>query len=128
MALLWENHEQHLRVATWLKSVPTFATCPLVQIGFARVSSHPQLGYGQVPEIAFNALRHFVANKRHIFIPDSLSCTDRVLRTELMLGANQITDFYLVALARQHGFRLATLDAPLASAFMNESPLVELVT
>src|ERR1039458_9036657 len=42
-------------------------------------------------------------------------------------GANQITDRYLVALARQHGFSLATLDQPLAKGFANETGLVELV-
>jgi hypothetical protein len=44
-----------------------------------------------------------------------------------MAGANQITERYLVALARQHGFSLATLDQPLAKGFANETGLVELV-
>ena len=60
-------------------------------------------------------------------MPDDLSCADRVVRTELMTSANQITDRYLVALARQHGFSLATLDEPLAKSFAGESNLVELV-
>jgi predicted nucleic acid-binding protein len=33
-----------------------------------------------------------------------------------MAGASQITDCYLVALARQHGFSLATLDQPKPNA------------
>jgi predicted nucleic acid-binding protein len=44
-----------------------------------------------------------------------------------MAGANQITDRYLVALARQHGFRLATLDQALAKSFAVEAGLVELL-
>ncbi|MGP8198920.1 MAG: hypothetical protein ACLQU4_05390 [Limisphaerales bacterium] len=44
-----------------------------------------------------------------------------------MAGANQITDRYLVALARQHGFSLATLDQPLAKSFADETGLVELL-
>ena len=44
-----------------------------------------------------------------------------------MAGANQITDRYLVALARQHGFCLATLDEPLVRSFLGETGLVELV-
>lgn len=56
-----------------------------------------------------------------------MSCADRVVRTELMTGANQITDRYLVALARQHGCSLATLDQPLAKSFAGEADLVELV-
>ena len=50
VALLWENHEHHLKARSWFKNVPAFATCPVVQLGFARVSSHPLLGYGMTPE------------------------------------------------------------------------------
>jgi toxin-antitoxin system PIN domain toxin len=127
MALLWENHEHHIQARSWFRGVSAFATCPVVQLGFARGSSHPLLGYGLTPELAFGVLRQFVADPRHEFIPDDLSCTDRVVRTELMTGANQITDRYLVALARQHGFSLATLDQPLAKSFANEASVVELV-
>jgi predicted nucleic acid-binding protein len=42
-------------------------------------------------------------------------------------GANQIPDRYFVALARQHGFSLATLDQPLARSFADETGLVELL-
>ena len=127
MALLWENHEHHTQARLWFKDVSAFATCPVVQLGFARVSAHPLLGYSLTPELAFGVLRQFLADPRHQFIPDDLSCTDRVVRTELMTGANQITDRYLVALARQHGFSLATLDLPLAKSFAGETGLVELI-
>jgi toxin-antitoxin system PIN domain toxin len=127
MALLWENHEHHTMARSWFRNVSAFATCPVVQLGFARVSSHPLLGYGLTPELAFGVLRQFIADPRHAFISDDLSCTDRVVRTELMAGANQITDRYLVALARQHGFNLATLDQPLAKSFADEAGLVELL-
>ena len=127
MAVLWENHEHHTQARLWFKGVSAFATCPVAQLGFARVSSHPLLGYGLTPELAFGVLRQFIADPRHEFIPDDLSCADRVVRTELMTGANQITDRYLVALARQHGFSLATLDEPLAKSFADETGLVELL-
>lgn len=127
MALLWENHEQHTQARSWFKGVSAFATCPVVQLGFARVSAHPLLGFGLTPERAFGVLRQFLADPRHEFIPDDLSCADRVVRTDQMAGANQITDRYLVALARQHGFCLATFDKPLARSFANEAGLVELL-
>ena len=110
MALLWENHEHY----------------PVAQLGFARVSSHPLLGYGLSPEQAFSVLRRLLADPRHRFISDDLSGEDRVVRTDLMSGANQITDHYLAALARQHQMSLATLDEPLVRAFANESGLVHL--
>jgi uncharacterized protein len=127
MALLWENHEHHAKTRSWFKGVSAFAICPVVQLGFARVSSHSLLGYGMTPEAAFGVLRQLLADPRHRFTPDDLSCADRVVRTDLMAGANQITDRYLVALARQHGLNLATLDEPLAKTFAGESGLVELV-
>ncbi|MGH7993830.1 MAG: TA system VapC family ribonuclease toxin [Limisphaerales bacterium] len=127
MALLWENHEHHAKARSWFKNVAAFATCPVVQLGFARVSSHPLLGYGMTPEAAFGVLRRLLADPRHQFLPDDLSCADRVVRTDLMASANQITDRYLVALARQHQLGLATLDEPLVKSFTSESGLVELV-
>lgn len=124
MALLWENHEHHLILRRWFQTVTGFATCPVTQLGYARVSSHPLLGYGMTPDHAFGILRKLLADARHHFIPDDLSCEDRVVRTELMAGPNQITDRYLVALARQHKLTLATLDEPLAKAFKDEPGLV----
>jgi predicted nucleic acid-binding protein len=44
-----------------------------------------------------------------------------------MTSANQITDHYLIALARQHHLTLATFDGSLANAFADESDLVQLV-
>jgi predicted nucleic acid-binding protein len=79
------------------------------------------------PEAAFGVLRQLLADPRHEFIPDDLSCTDRVVRTELMPGANQITDRYPIALARHQGASLAILDQPLAKSFAGEPSLVELV-
>ena len=127
MALLWENHEHHPKVRAWFKRVSDFATSPVSQLGFARVSAHPLLGYGLTPESAFGVLRQLLADPRHQFIPDDLSCADRVMRTDLMTGANQITDRYLIALARQHQCRLATLDEPLAKIFSDETKLIELI-
>jgi predicted nucleic acid-binding protein len=72
-------------------------------------------------------LRRFLADPRHRFVPDDLSCADRVVRTDLMAGTNQVTDHYLVALARQHRLSLATFDEPLVKAFASESDLVTLV-
>jgi toxin-antitoxin system PIN domain toxin len=127
MALLWENHEHHQIARRWLRSVADFATCPVSQLGFARVSSHPLLGYSMSPDQAFGVLRRLLADSRHRFVPDDLSCEDRSVRTDLMGGANQITDHYLVALARQHRFSLATFDEPLARAFVGDAQLVQLI-
>lgn len=128
MALLWENHEHHARARHWFTTVTAFATCPVTQLGFARISSHPMLGYGTLPDQAFGVLRRFLADARHHFVPDNLSCEDRVLHTERILGTNSVTDHYLAALARQHGLTLATFDVALSRAFPEEAGLIELVS
>ncbi len=127
MALLWENHDQYHQAQRWLATVPQFATCPLVQLGFARISSNPLFGYTYRPEQAFSTLRKFLADERHRFVPDDLSCDERALLTERIVGAGQITDRYLVALAQRHGLALATFDAALGRAFSNGTNVVELV-
>jgi len=127
MALLWHNHDHHEKARKWFQSIDRFATCPVSQLGFARISSHPMLGYGMSPDQAFSVLRQFLSTPRHLFVPDNLSCEDRVLRTDMMRGSNQVTDHYLAALARQHNHALATLDEQLAQAFLAELRLVKLV-
>jgi len=127
MALLWENHEHHQVARAWFREITDFATCPVTQLGFARVSSHPALGYSMSPDQAFSVLRTFLADARHRFISDDLSCEDRVVRTDLMASANQVTDHYLVALARKHNFALATFDESLTNTFRQETDLVQLV-
>jgi len=79
------------------------------------------------PDKAFSVLRRFLADARHRFVFVDLSCADRVLRTDLMTGANQVTDHYLVALARKHGFALATFDESLSSTFSQETDLIRLI-
>jgi toxin-antitoxin system PIN domain toxin len=127
MALLWESHEHHDIARGWFRTVNEFATCPVTQLGFARVSSHPALGYGMSPDEAFAVLRRLLADSRHRFVPDDLSCDDRVVRTDWISSTNQVTDHYLVALARQHRVTLATFDEPLAARFAGEDGLVHWV-
>jgi toxin-antitoxin system PIN domain toxin len=127
LALIWQSHEHNEIARNWLKTVGSFATCPISQLGFGRISSHPSLGYGMSPDEAFTMLRRFLADPRHIFIPDNLSAEDRIVRTDLMLGPNQVTDLYLAALARQHDVSLATLDQELVKKFATEPELVVLV-
>ncbi len=85
------------------------------------------LGYGMSPEQAFGVLRRLLTDSRHRFVPDDLSCEDRVLLTERIPGANHVTDHYLAALARQRGLTLATFDEALSRSFPDEPGLVELV-
>ena len=67
IALLWENHEHHQTARAWLRRVTAFTTCPVSQLGFARVSSHPLLGYSMSPDQAFDVLRRFLSDDSSMF-------------------------------------------------------------
>ncbi|MEO6785250.1 MAG: TA system VapC family ribonuclease toxin [Chthoniobacteraceae bacterium] len=127
MTLLWENHGHHGRARQWPRTVTEFATCPVSQLGFARISTHSMLGHRMSPEQSFGVLRKLLSDSRHRFVADDLSCEDRVLLIERIPSANHVTDHYLAALARQHGRRLATFDGALGGAFPDEPGLVEVM-
>lgn len=120
LALAWQNHDCHSRTTRWLRSVKSFATCPITQGGFLRLSSNPLLGFANGIDDAFVSLDSILADERHEFWPDDLSFGEAEVRRDLIRGHGQVTDRYLASLARRHRGSLATLDEPLAEAFKNE--------
>src|SRR5258708_21296326 len=127
IGLAWQNHDDHLKLKHWMKQVASFATCPITQGGFVRISSNPAIGFSNGPTDAFRALDMILADSRHVFWPDDLSFGGAEVRRELMRGHTQITDKYLVALAWNRRGSVATLDVGLAKAFATEPPLVTLI-
>jgi uncharacterized protein len=128
MALAWENHDHHEGALGWWLGVPAFATCPITQSGFLRVSCHPQLGYAISPADAFRSLDSILGNERHRFVPDDLSLDAHEIGRDRIKSHNQVTDHYLASLARRHRLCLATFDQPLAAAFATERGLIHLLT
>jgi predicted nucleic acid-binding protein len=59
-------------------------------------------------------LRRFCALEGHTFWPDDVSLRD-VVGKDAVVTHGQITDIYLLALAVQHGAKLATFDRRLAA-------------
>jgi uncharacterized protein len=127
IAAAWEHHDLYLRTRQWLRGIKSFATCPITQSGFLRISSNPVLGFCNGTEDAFHALDMFLGDERHVFWPDDLSFGESEIRRDLIRGHQQITDKYLAALARHHQGTLATLDEPLAEAFAAEPKLITLI-
>jgi uncharacterized protein len=61
---------------------------------------------------AVSRLAEQIETTDHVFWPDDLSIADSaVFDPRGILGPNQITDVYLLALAVKNGGRLATLDS-----------------
>jgi toxin-antitoxin system PIN domain toxin len=113
IALLDSDHLHHNAATKWLKeNIPTgWASCPLTQNGCIRIMS--QTGYPNALSAAAIAerLTAATATTHHAFWPDGISMLDAGrIAWNAVLGARQVTDVYLLALAVQKGGRLVTLD------------------
>src|SRR5438477_321182 len=65
LALMWPAHESHMAVHTWFGRKPkrNWATCPLTQAGFVRISSNPAFSpHAVLPQQAVDLLN---TNLRH---------------------------------------------------------------
>jgi len=104
VACAWKSHADHRGTRRWLESQRRFYTCPLTHLGFLRVSMSPAFRASFADAKA--VLHDLTRLKGATFIADALPGT--VLAG--LEGANEVTDAYLVALARTSRLRLATLD------------------
>lgn len=88
-----------------------WATCPLIENGFLRIlGSRRYPGGPGSPQAARHLLTGILATPGHQFWPDDLSLASVDTFPHLPASEN-ITDFYLLALAVKHGGRFATFDA-----------------
>ncbi len=89
-----------------------WATCPVTENGFVRVLSGPASG---VPTLRsgdlIDRLQRFCASGHHVFWPDAVSLLDSALfNPRLVSGHRQVTDIYLLGLAKKMKGTLATFD------------------
>lgn len=110
IALLVDDHVHHGAAEAWLASTSdVFATCPVTEGSLLRLL----IREGQTASTAKAILTALAAHDRHEFWPDALSYRDVTM--DGVLGHRQVTDAYLVALARSRTARLVTLDRGLAA-------------
>ena len=119
IALAWPNHVHHDAARSWFAVSRTtgWATCPLTEAGFVRVSCNPSaVKQEATPLDAIALLRALMRRGSHAFWSHDRSITSIPEEIRLRIqGYRQITDAILLALAMQHGGRLATLDTGLKS-------------
>ena len=120
LALFDVDHVHHGSAIAWWtdKQGHGWASCPLTQNGFVRVIS--QSSYPRPVSVAeaAAALRAQTEVSSHEFWPDDISIADPdIFDHGRILGTNQLTDIYLLALAVKNNGRLATFDRtiPLAA-------------
>ena len=111
IALATPEHSLNGRAAAWFRDGHRFATCPLTQGALIRF--HLRAGVDASLDSAKLLLKAISALPRHEFWPDDASYLD--MPTEGIMGHRQVTDAYLVLLARRHGGLMATMDEALAA-------------
>jgi hypothetical protein len=119
VALAWPSHVHHRAALTWFQGNQHlgWATCPLTQSGFVRVSSNPQaLPEAKTPREAVLLLQRIGTLPHHQFWHDDVSlATSSLFDANRLSGYRQVTDAHLVTLALHRGGRLATLDRKIRS-------------
>ncbi|CAM5379068.1 TA system VapC family ribonuclease toxin [Rhodanobacter lindaniclasticus] len=119
LALLDPTHTHHIVAHTWFATAgSSWASCAITQNGALRIMSHPRYGNAVASTaIATDLLADLCSQPGHVFWPADLSLLDSpLIDRERLLASDQVTDTWLLALAVQHGGRLATLDKRLVTA------------
>lgn len=114
VALAWPNHIHHEGAHRWFAEQRDqgWATCPITESGFVRVSSNPATTpEARSPVEAIEMHRRMVAQPGHVFWSDDISlATDELVSRERLVGYRQVTDAHLLSLAIRRGGRLVTFD------------------
>jgi toxin-antitoxin system PIN domain toxin len=125
IALAWPSHVHHRQAQAWFSAnaAAGWATCPLTQCAFVRVSSNRKvIPEAVTPKEALALLGQIVGQRTHVFWPDDLGLPAEEVSSMLLVGHRQVTDAYLLGLAIRHGGRLVTLDAGAAALLPVSSP------
>ncbi len=114
VALFDPMHLDHEAAHAWFGRHRSdgWSTCPLTENGLVRILSNPAYpGRRTTAGDAVERLDLFRSSGDHVFWPDTVSvCQRSVVARDRLQGHRQLTDVYLLALARAHGGRLATFD------------------
>jgi hypothetical protein len=118
IALLWPAHDRFDAAHEWFAARPRgarWATCPLTELGLVRILSNPSFSPDALaPEDALGLLQRNLAHPAHEFWPDDVALAETVgpLAPRLQ-GHRQLSDVYLLGLARKHRGTLASFDGGL---------------
>lgn len=126
LAVAWPNHQFHAAARAWLTAHEArWCTCAVTQLGFVRLSSNPAFtDQATTPHEASRLLEAMCHHSHHRFVTEMPSLGDPSFSqlVSRMLGHRQVTDGYLLAVARHHGLQLVTFDRRLeALAVRQES-------
>jgi uncharacterized protein len=112
VALAWDSHVHHAAMRSWFTANGSarWATCPITESGFVRVSSNPIVLPSAIGvDAARGVLSTLRAHPDHRFLTDDVSMGDSDVPS--IAGYRQVTDAHLLTLARRRGMRLVTFDS-----------------
>lgn len=115
VALAWDSHVHHHVMRQWFRANAArgWATCPITESGFVRVSSNPKvLPHPIAVDVAREVLLELRQAETHRFVADDVSLVDDDVPA--IAGHRQVTDVHLLVLARRADARMLTFDAGLA--------------
>jgi toxin-antitoxin system PIN domain toxin len=120
VALVVAEHVHHDAALAWFEDAePDLATCPITEGTLLRFL----IRNGKPAPESIAALDALRAQPWHCFWPDDIPYAAAQLGG--VIGHRQVTDAYLVALARHHGGAVATLDRGLAALHGKVVHLIE---
>ncbi|MPY80687.1 MAG: type II toxin-antitoxin system VapC family toxin [Actinophytocola sp.] len=119
IALAWPNHVHHHAARHWFEasSPDGWATTPVTELGFVRVSSNKKvIPDAATPGAALEVLRSLCALPGHEFWPDDTRLVDPPFAIDRVGTHQQLTDVHLTALATRRKGRLVTFDKGISKA------------
>ncbi len=112
IALAWPTHIHHHRARAWWASVNRWATTPITESAFVRLSTNRAVVGATVSMVeARSILSAIRASRGHTFVSDNTSLADPAIDLSRLATSGQVTDAHLVNIAASNDMILATMDA-----------------
>lgn len=116
-----DTHPEHKRAVRWFGGLTEpFATCSVTQGTLLRL--HMKFAADHSAAVAWKALEGFELHPQHRYWTDDLPY--RVVPHRLLQGHRQVTDAWLVELAKRNGGKVATLDQGMVATYPNAAVLI----
>lgn len=121
IALLDPDQPFHDTTAQWFFADPKreWLTCPITENGTLRILSQKNYPRPRSISAVFETLLSLTGFGHHEHIFDNVSLLDEQESMRHIQGSAQITDTYLLMLARSHGADFATLDRRITPVAVN---------
>lgn len=119
LALLDPEHLHHHAAEDWFRETPGFASTPVTESGFVRLSLNRKITGRQLTvSDALHSLTALQADPRSHFLPDDSRLTEARIGLDGLIGHRQVTDMHLVNLAAANGAVLVTFDRRIARSLL----------